>query len=165
MKDWIHRLWPKRRLVLRLDREPEVDEELRLHIELLEAEYRVAGMDSEDAHAAARRQFGNVTRIAEQSRELFSFRLMDDFLRDVAIGLRSIRRSKGFALVAVSALTIGVGANIVVFGFVNALLLRPLDVVGPERLIRGYSEGSDARAFVDYRDYLRYRDENRTLSS
>src|SRR5689334_4169632 len=104
----VQRFFRRLRSVTRPARNGEVGEELRLHLELLEEEYRTNGMPPDEARVAARRQFGNVTRIAEQSRELFSFRFVEDFLRDVIIGLRSARKSKGFALVAISALTIGV---------------------------------------------------------
>src|SRR5439155_401516 len=126
---------------------------------------RAAGMEVEKARTAARRQFGNPTRIKEQIREIFSFRALEDLAHDISIGVRSIRKSPGFALVAISALTIGVGANIAVFGFVDALLLRPLQASEPGRLIRAYSEGTDPGAFVDYRDYIQYRDRNRSLSN
>src|SRR5262249_47371980 len=123
------------------------------------------GMTSEEARAAAHRQFGNTARLAEESRDLFAFRFAEDLCRDAAVALRSIFKSPGFALVVIAALTIGVGANVTVFGFVNALLRRPWDVADPTRLVRVYSEGTDPRAFIDYTNYVRYRDQNRSLSS
>src|SRR5881628_1732862 len=165
MIGWINRLRLRLRALFRPDHHEELQDEMRLHLEFLEDEYRAAGMDAEEARTAARRQFGNATRIQEQSRELFSFRIVEDLARDVSLGMRAISKSPGFALVAISALAIGAGANITVFGFVNAMLLRPLDVSEPERLIRAYSEGTDPSAFVDYRDYLQYRDHNQSLSN
>ena len=57
----------------------------------------------------------------------------------------------------------GVGANVTIFGFVTAVLLRPLDAAAPERLIRAYSDGQNPVSRVAYDDYLRYRDANQSL--
>lgn len=83
--------------------------------------------------------------------------------RDLGHGTRLLRKSPGFALIAVAALSIGVGANVTIFGFVTAVLLRPLDAASPERLIRAYSDGKNPVSLVAYDDYLRYRDANQSL--
>src|SRR5262245_28329735 len=165
MINWMNRLRLRVRILFRPASDQEFQDELRFHIEQLEAEYRAGGMTAEEARAAARRQFGNETRIAEQSRDLFHFKWLESFFREVSFGLRSIRKSPGFALVTIAALSVGIGANITVFSFVNAMFFRPLDVFAPGRLIRAYSEGSDPRAPVDYRDYLEYRDRSTSFSS
>src|SRR5208282_1637808 len=85
--------------------------------------------------------------------------------RDARHGLRLLLRSPGFTLMAVLALAVGVGANITIFGFVNATLLRPVDAAEPERLIRAYPNGSDPVATIPYEDYEEYRDRNQSLSS
>jgi hypothetical protein len=90
---------------------------------------------------------------------------MTRFLRDLALGIRLLLKSPGFGFVAGTALAVGLGANITIFSFVNATLLRPLDASEPDRLIRAYGGGSDPRATVEYRDYLKYRDDNQSLSS
>ncbi len=90
---------------------------------------------------------------------------MFGFTRDLRHGVRLLLKSPGFTLIAIAALAIGVGANVTIFGFANAVLLRPLDAVQPDRLIRAYSDGSDPVAFVEYRDYLQYRDRNQSLVS
>ncbi|HKO03383.1 MAG TPA: ABC transporter permease, partial [Candidatus Acidoferrales bacterium] len=88
-----------------------------------------------------------------------------NFARDARHGLRLLLRSPGFTLMAVLALAVGVGANITIFGFVNATLLRPVDAAEPERLIRAYPNGSDPVATIPYEDYEEYRDRNQSLSS
>jgi putative ABC transport system permease protein len=87
---------------------------------------------------------------------------LDVLRRDALYGLRSLRKSPGFALGAIAALAIGIGANLTIFGFANALLLRPLPAPDPEELVRVsmYSWGN-----VPYDHYIKYRDGNRTLSS
>ncbi len=80
--------------------------------------------------------------------------------------MRLLGKSPGFALIAISALAIGVGANVTVFGFAASLLLS--DIPGthePDRLIRGYSDGLNPVSLLPYDDYRQYRDRNRTLES
>src|SRR5208282_2226784 len=88
-----------------------------------------------------------------------------NFARDARHGLRLLLKSPGFTLMAVLALAVGVGANITIFGFVNAVLLRPVDAAEPERLIRAYPNGSDPVATISYDDYVEYRDGNLSLTS
>jgi hypothetical protein len=76
-----------------------------------------------------------------------------------------LARNPGFTSVVVLTLAIGVGANIAIFGFVNALLLKPLDVEQPDRLIRAYGAPSEPIAFVAYDDYREYRDRTQSLSN
>lgn len=87
------------------------------------------------------------------------------FRDDLRHGIRMLSRAPVFTIIAIGALAIGVGANIVVFGFANALLLRPLHVADPARLIRAYSNPSDPISTIDYGDYQQFRDRNESLSS
>ena len=90
---------------------------------------------------------------------------MRELAAEIRRGARALSRSPGFTLVAAGALAVGLGANITIFGFVNSLLLRPLDAAAPERLIRADSgAGNPALSHVPYADYLEYRDRNQSLS-
>lgn len=93
-------------------------------------------------------------------------RVMQDVVRDLRHGTRLIFKSPGFTAVAAIALGIGVGANLAVFGFVNALLLRPLPTNAPDRLIRadGGSSVPMVERAVAYDDYVEFRERNQTLS-
>jgi len=85
-----------RKLKLRLRalfRRDDIGDELTLHLEQLTGELIAGGLSPREARLAASRQFGNLTRIHEQSRELFSFGLVEDLLRDLQYGWRSIRRN------------------------------------------------------------------------
>src|SRR5262245_60179989 len=92
---------------------------------------------------------------------------------DVKYGMRQLRRSPAFTLVAVLALGIGVGANITIFLFVNQWLLRPLDGRDPGQMIRITGPGGDAavagatdhEAHILLRDYIAYRDRNQTFTA
>jgi len=85
----------------------------------------------------------------------------DVFRRDVRYAIRSMRRSPGFVLVATAALAIGIGANVTIFGFANALLFRPQPLPQSKEVIQVFR---NRWANVPYTEYLRYRDENRTLA-
>jgi len=86
-------------------------------------------------------------------------------LNDVRYGIRQLRKAPVFTMVAVTALAVGVGANVTIFGFVSALLLKPLDIPNPDRVIRAYSSPTDVVAVIDYRDFEQYRDRNQSLES
>jgi predicted permease len=88
-----------------------------------------------------------------------------DIHRDAHHGVRTLLRSPGFALVTLAALAVGIGANLTIFGFVNALLLRPLTATDPHRLVRADLGGPNPiENLVAYDDYVAYRDRNQTLS-
>lgn len=83
--------------------------------------------------------------------------------QDLRLGLRQWRRSPSFAITAVVTMALGIGANVVAFGVLNAVLLKPLDVPRPEGLynIEQEHEGDNSQSYPDYVDF---RSRNRTFS-
>jgi predicted permease len=141
----------------------EIDAELRSHIEMRMEDNIAAGMSPGEARHDALHRFGNPTSVNEQVTAADASLGLENVAFDIRYGLRQLRRSPGFALTAILTLALGVGANLVVFGVLNALLLRPLNVAGAERLVQivqkpqGYNSQS-------YPDYLDYRTRNTTFS-
>src|SRR2546427_2469314 len=85
---------------------------------------------------------------------------MAALINDLRYGIRILVKTPGFTLVAIAALAVGIGANLTIFGFANDLLLRPLSIFEPERVIRAYS-GTESN--VRYDEYLQYRDPNQSM--
>ncbi len=119
------------------------DEEARFHVEQLLDEYRERGMSSDEARRAAERRFGNVLIAREQTQDADSLRWLDDLLREARFAVRSLRRTPWFTLAAVVSLALGVAANAGMFALADAILLRPLPVRAPERLVRIDTYDSD----------------------
>jgi predicted permease len=91
---------------------------------------------------------------------------MDELIRNLRYTLRGLRKSPGFAVVAIATLALGIGANATMFSLVNSVLFRPLPVERPSELVNVYgrtveSSGHDA---VSYPNYLDYREQSQTLS-
>jgi predicted permease len=115
--------------------EAEMTEEMRAHLDRLEAANRDAGMSPEAARYAAVRQFGNVASLKERAREAWHFGWVEHVIRDVQYAWRGLRRNALFSLAVVGSLILGIGASITVLTLMRAALWRPLPLNHPEQII------------------------------
>jgi predicted permease len=124
------------RLLRRRRLEAQLDAELGDHLERATADYRRAGMSEAEALRRARLDLGGPEQVKEACRDARGTRLLEDLGQDVGYGLRVLRKSPGFTLVAVASLALGIGANTTIFTLVDSLVLRSLPVREPSRLVR-----------------------------
>lgn len=138
----------------------EIDEELRLHLELRTAENITAGMTPEEAARAARKRFGNVQSVREECRDLRGAGFGEATLQDLRFGVRMLWKNRGFTAAAVLTLALGIGATTIVFSIVSGVLLQPLDYPDSGRIVnvweadpkKGFQSNYTSPAnFVDWR--------------
>ncbi|MGA7343711.1 MAG: ABC transporter permease [Terracidiphilus sp.] len=148
-----------------------LDEELRFHLERQIAENVAAGMSADEARFAALRGFGNPALLREQARATWSWGWLESLWRDVRYGVRTLRRTPGFSLIAIAVMTLGIGANVALFTVVRGVLLRPLPFADPDRLVMVYEHGipddSDKFAYnvVAGGVYAEWKKQNRSFSN
>jgi len=137
-------------------------EEIEEHIALQTAENLRAGLSPVEARRQAMLKFGGVETAKEDYRAERGLQFVENFARDVRFAIRMLRKSPGFTAVAVVTLAVAIGANAVVFGVLDALILRPLNVPHAESLW-GLERGPDKAVNQSYPDYLDLRDRNRSF--
>jgi predicted permease len=139
----------------------EMEEELRSHIEHRADDLERSGLSRAEAERRARVEFGAQAKFREESYAALGGNFLDTLIRDIRFALRVLRKAKGFTFAAVLTLALAIGANAVVFGVMDALLLRSLPVPHPQSLW-GTEYGSDP-GFQSYPNYLDLRDRNHSF--
>jgi predicted permease len=137
-------------------------EEIEEHITLQTEENLRAGLSPIEARRQTMLKFGGVEAMKQDYRAERGLPLIEDLLQDLRFALRMLRKSPSFTAVAIVTLALGIGANAVVFGVLNALILRPLNVPQPESLYQ-LERASDKVGIESYPNYLDLRDRNRTF--
>jgi predicted permease len=153
---WNDILLRLRALFFRKQAEQDLQDELQFHREM---QTRKLG-DSAEAQRQARINFGSVDRVSEEMRDARGISLVETLAKDLRFAVRMLRKSPGFTAVAVITLALSIGANAVVFGILNALILRPLNLPRVESL---YGIDRNGWGFQSYPNYIDVRDRNRSF--
>jgi len=132
LNDLIFRL---RALFRRRAVEAELDHELKFHFEREVQKYVQSGMPREEAKRRARIEFGALDQVKEECREARGVNFIETTIQDIRYGLRMLRKSPGFAAVAVMTLALAIGANTAIFTAANDFLLRPLPFGNSDRVV------------------------------
>jgi predicted permease len=132
LREWLSRLWAT---VRPTRRDEDLEEELRLHLELVAEQAARRGHDPEEARRLARLEAGGRAQALEAMRDQRGLPWLEDLARDAAYGWRTLLRRPGFAATAMLSLALGIGANTGIFSLVDQLLLRVLPIREPDRLV------------------------------
>src|ERR1700682_2839485 len=149
--NWFKQLFSRRRFY------DDLSEEIQQHLQEKIEELVASGMPRKEAAAAARREFGNVTLMEEDSRAVWQWPSIETFFTDVRFGARTLRKSLAFTAIAVLTLALGIGANTAIFSLVNGILIVSLPYPKAEHLVSvtgAYPQG----ALVAMREQMRTMD-------
>jgi predicted permease len=139
--------------------------ELAAHLQIEADENVSRGMSPCEARYAANRRLGNSTLIREEIFHMNSLGFVETLWQDVRYGFRMLRKTPGFAAVAILTLALGIGVNTAIFSLLDAILLRSLPVSHPESLVVLASFSHDSRVGdFGYQDYLTLRDSNKAFA-
>jgi macrolide transport system ATP-binding/permease protein len=145
----------------RKERDQELQEEMRSHLEMAARDRVDRGEPVNEANHAARREFGNLELAKQTTRDVWGWRWLDDLFEDARYGLRALGKNPGFAFAAILTLALGIGANTAIFSIIDAALLRSLPVRDADRLVLFEWR---AHQSLKFRSYSSYGDCTRTQS-
>ena len=154
---WWKNVWRHR------SQEAELDAELRFHAERRVQDYIDAGLSLDDARRRVRFEFGGMDQTKEACRDVRPLRWLDELVRDVRLGFRSLGRERFFAASVTLILAMGIGTSVTMFSVLNAVVLRPLPYARPGELARlsthliaqNRPDGTSVANFLDWQQQSR----------
>jgi predicted permease len=167
------KMWARvRALFRRKQLERDLEEELAFHLAMREEKKRARGIAADEAKYAARREFGNATRVKEICREMWSFASLETSWRDLRYGARALGKNPGFTMAAVLAIALGIGVNSGIFSVLNGVALRLLpipaasQVVSVDQIFHGkiHRNVHGEPGLFSYSEYKNYRDNNHVFT-
>jgi predicted permease len=167
-------IWARLKALFRRKQlEKDLEEELAFHLAMRERKKCAEGVAAEEAKYAARRQFGNATRVKEMCREIWSFASLETFWRDLRYGARALAKNPGFTVVAVLAIALGIGVNTGIFSVLNGVALRLLPIPKAEQIVSvdQIFHGKLSRnvhgepGLFSYSEYKNYRENNHVFTA
>jgi putative ABC transport system permease protein len=155
-----------RSLFRRSQVERDLDEEMHFHLEQQIGREIAGGKSPQEARYAALRRMGGLEQRKEECRDMRHMNVINNLMRDVHYATRILARSPGFTIAALLALALGIGANTAMYSIVHAVMLRPLGVREPDRLVRVYESNPSLNRptwSASVRNYVSWREQARTL--
>ena len=153
-------LWRISGLLRKGNLEGDMDEELHFHLQMETAENLRRGMTAENARDAALRRFGGVAHVKETMRDTHSLPVLQVAWQDIRFGLRMLRRSPGFSILAILCLTLGIGATTAVFSWIEGILLRPFPLVAAQdrmMAVTGTDRAAPGHTDVSWPDFVDFQ--------
>jgi len=156
MKHWWN--WRKR--------SNELEKEIQHHLRMAEEERRERGASVREAESGARREFGNVGLVKEVTRDQWGWAWVEDLVSDVRFGARMLAKNRGFAIVAVLTLGLGIGGNAMVLSWIRGVLMDPLPGVhDAAQVVAIETVMPDGEYHTSsYPDWKDYREKNRSFT-
>jgi putative ABC transport system permease protein len=159
-KHWFYTLPLRLRSLFRREHaERDLSEELGYHLEQKTQEYLASGLTLDEARRKVQREFGGIELSKENCRDARRVSYIQDLLQDLGFGLRMLRNSPAFALVAILTLALGIGANTAIFSVVHGVLLKPLPFPKQDQLMTLWEKndggGRSNTSWANFMDWSR----------